>query len=106
MNRYIIQSIFIQFTVCLLAALYTEIWQDVNNNKVRYYYLELTKGPSEQHNIFVRIFISWAAWFLILMNFVSISLLVTLEMVKFFQANFIESDWMIYCQEKDMKCRA
>lgn len=56
--------------------------------------------------MFVRIFISWAAWFLILMNFVSISLLVTLEMVKFFQANFIESDWMIYDEEKDMKCRA
>ena len=84
MNKYIIQSIFIQCSVCLLAAFYTEIWMDVNDNKTRYYYLALNQGPSEDHNIFVRIFISWATWFLIMMNFVSISLLVTLEMVKFF----------------------
>jgi phospholipid-transporting ATPase len=41
-------------------------------------------------------------WFLLLQNFVSISLLVTLEMVKLFQAQFIESDWMLYDIEKDM----
>jgi len=39
------------------------------------------------------------------MNFVSISLLVSLEMVKFFQGGFIESDWMIYDEEKDMKAK-
>ena len=36
------------------------------------------------------------------MNFVSISLLVSLEMVKFAQGVFIEKDWMIYDEEKDI----
>jgi hypothetical protein len=30
------------------------------------------------------------------MNFVSISLLVSLEMVKFVQGVFMENDWMMY----------
>lgn len=36
------------------------------------------------------------------MNFVSIAILVTLEMVKFFQGMFIQWDHMIYDTEKDM----
>lgn len=39
------------------------------------------------------------------MNFVSISLLVSLEMVKFFQGTFIEKDWMIYDELKDMPAK-
>lgn len=41
-------------------------------------------------------------WFIALMNFVSISLLVTLEMAKLAQAYFIECDWLLYDIEKDM----
>lgn len=40
-----------------------------------------------------------------MMNFVSISLLVSLEMVKFFQGVFIEYDWHIYDPEKDMAAK-
>ena len=35
-------------------------------------------------------------------NFVSISLLVSLEMVKFTQGKFMQWDWMMYDLEKDM----
>ena len=35
-------------------------------------------------------------------NMIPISLMVTLEVVKFFQAVFISWDWMIYDEEKDM----
>ena len=35
-------------------------------------------------------------------NFVSISLLVSLEMVKFTQGVFMEKDWLMYDHEKDM----
>jgi P-type E1-E2 ATPase len=44
-------------------------------------------------------------WFIALMNFVSISLLVTLEMVKLMQGIFIESDWMLYDIEKDIHAK-
>ena len=40
------------------------------------------------------------------MNFVSISLLVSLEMVKFFQGKFIEYDWMIFDEEKELSAKA
>lgn len=40
------------------------------------------------------------------MNFVSISLLVSLEGIKFFQGTFIEWDYMTYDPEKDMGCKA
>ena len=43
---------------------------------------------------------------LALMNFVAISLLVTLEMVKFWQGIFIEWDHSIYDEEKDMSAKA
>lgn len=46
-------------------------------------------------------FENFGKWFLIMMNFVSISLLVSLEMVKFAQGIFIEKDWMLYDEEKD-----
>lgn len=42
---------------------------------------------------------------MILLNFVSISLLVSLEMVKFVQGQFIEKDWMIYDEEKNMPAK-
>jgi phospholipid-transporting ATPase len=46
--------------------------------------------------------VSFGTWFLALMNFVAISLMVTLETVKFFQAYFIQEDWMMYDEEKDL----
>lgn len=40
-----------------------------------------------------------------MMNFVSISLLVSLELVKFFQGVFMEKDWMIFDGEKDLSAK-
>jgi hypothetical protein len=46
--------------------------------------------------------VSLGTWFLALMNFVAISLMVTLELIKFFQAYFIQEDWRMFDQEKGM----
>ena len=46
---------------------------------------------------------AFGTWILLFTNMVPISLLVTLEIVKFFQAVFIKWDWEIYDQEKDME---
>ena len=48
---------------------------------------------------------TFLVWFVAMINLVPISLLVTLELVKFFQAYFIQNDVMIYDQEKDMETR-
>jgi len=57
------------------------------------------------NNILFLIVINFCKWFLIMMNFVSISLIVSLEMVKFAQGIFIEKDWMIYDEEKDLPAK-
>jgi hypothetical protein len=51
-------------------------------------------------------FESFGTWYLAMMNMVPISLMVSLEMVKFFQGYFIEQDWRIYDIEKDMHTKA
>jgi hypothetical protein len=51
--------------------------------------MEFDVGATANYSDAQYIFISVIVWFILLMNFVSISLLVTLEMVKFAQAYFI-----------------
>ena len=46
------------------------------------------------------------SWILIFCNFVPISLLVTLEMVKFFQGIFMENDMLMYDADQDYYMRA
>lgn len=56
-------------------------------------------------NVFQDIGISFGTWFLIMMNLVPISLLVTLEMVKFFQGWWIEWDWRMVCPDTGIICK-
>ena len=46
------------------------------------------------------------SWILIFCNFVPISLLVTLEMVKFFQGSFMDMDVDMYDDDQDFAMRA
>jgi len=50
--------------------------------------------------------IAFGTWFIAMMNFVSISLLVTLEMVKFAQAYFISNDVLIFDDDKGIPAAA
>ena len=59
-----------------------------------------------ENNIVIEILFNFAKWFLAMMNFVAISLLVSIEMVKFTQGIFIEWDWLMYDQEKDTPAKA
>jgi len=45
-------------------------------------------------------------WILIFTNFVPISLMVTLELVKFWQGMFMSADYLMYDEEQDMAMRA
>lgn len=121
-NRYIILGIFIQFTVCMVSAIVTSLWEvlNVEPEGQGVYYLELGNsyrldGLSEQSqrisdsgHLYYTIPINFAKWFIAMMNFVAISLLVSLEMVKFAQGVFIESDYMMHDEEKDLpaKCQS
>lgn len=77
-NNYIIVTIVIQSCLCLFAGSYGAIWN--NYFGVKLDYLELPK----EAQLWVSIPVGFGTWFLALMNFVAISMMVTLEMVKFF----------------------
>jgi hypothetical protein len=47
-------------------------------------------------------FFNIGVWFVALMNFVPISLLVTLESINFMQAYFIKNDIQIYDTDRDL----
>ena len=118
-NKYIILGIVIQTVSCLVAAVIEALYAKINSWKDEQpTYLELeydydfSGGPPyrrSQHADYEDLRTSlgdiptnFFAWFLAMQNFVPISLLVSLEMVKFFQGQFIESDHRIYCPEKGL----
>ena len=68
------------------------------------YYLELDKGKVIESGFpFIKKF---GTWILIFTNLVPISLMVTADMVKLFQAIFMSHDMLMYDQEQDMPMRA
>lgn len=84
----------IQFVLCLIACTYGTIWNFTNS----FPYLD---GPvidpnDSQHNIFYFWVKTFSTWLLIFTNFIPISLLLTLELVKFFQGIFMELEWRMY----------
>lgn len=92
MNNLIIQIFVVQVIICFLTSLTACIWQkqiegDMNS------YLNLT---DTEKSFGAQLFIKWGTWILIFTNFVPISLLVTLEMVKFFQGICISKDAKTY----------
>jgi len=93
-NRYIILGIGIQSIVCLIGAILNSVWElflkaqgndptylELNSN-YDFYKSPPVKSSGEQP-IYIEIPINFGKWFLAMMNFVAISLLVSLEMVKF-----------------------
>lgn len=76
-NIYILIIVCIQMLICLLAAIFTTIWE--LRYAVNFSYLEI----SDNSNFTISLFVSFGTWFLSFVNFVPISLLVTLELVKF-----------------------
>ena len=94
-NMYILVTISIQTFLCLMAALYTSIWQHYEGYKYEYLEFQSDQTVGKETGFYL------GTWFLALMNFVSISLLVTLEMVKFTQGIYIGWDVMMFDEEKN-----
>lgn len=85
MNNQILLIFVIQIIMCAFAGLFYVTY--INNNKDEQTYLEYIE--EEDATTFLKKF---GNWILIFGNFVPISLLVTLEFVRFFQAYLIQND--------------
>mgnify|MGYP000731217650 CR=1 FL=1 len=91
-NIYILVTMLIQFVISVGAGISTEIWTYFKGSNYWYIYPD---GDEDDNSLGVSIAQATATWFIALMNFVPISLLVTLEMINFIQAYFISVDVMI-----------
>mmetsp|Transcript_19303 Transcript_19303/g.13961 ORF Transcript_19303/g.13961 Transcript_19303/m.13961 type:complete len:311 (+) Transcript_19303:560-1492(+) len=102
-NMQILYIFILQMAFCVVATVYGSIWRETNTGSTQGYLLIETVGSrgftlEDFFNDIERFF----TWILIFTNLVPISLMVTLEVVKFLQAFFIEWDYRIYDTEKDM----
>ena len=67
------------------------------------YYLGIVKTESGAFHSFLKYL---GTWILIFTNFVPISLMVSLELVKFWQAIFMSNEILMFDEEQDMEMRA
>ena len=99
MNLQILIVIAMQFFIVVLGGLAGYIFAEEERGKAKYLQLEeenynsviMAKFPA------LTILVRMGTWILLLTNFVPISLLVSVEMVKYFQALFIEWDAEMVC---------
>eukprot|EP00743_Colponemidia_sp_Colp-15_P004663 GILK01005024.1.p1 GENE.GILK01005024.1~~GILK01005024.1.p1 ORF type:complete len:1174 (-),score=231.08 GILK01005024.1:215-3736(-) len=89
MNRQIIYVFLLQMILCLFGGIYNGIWLEEHTRTAGYLHLE-------EYNFFSAVVIRTFTWMLIFTNFVPISLVVSLETVKYCQACFIAWDEKIY----------
>jgi phospholipid-transporting ATPase len=107
-NNYILLIMLLQLCLSLTGAIGNAVWQAVNYKSLDYYLcFDCIEDPSRGgRNAVANFFISLGTWFLMIVNIVPISLMVTLEIVKFVQAYFIQWDTNMYDQSKDMPAKA
>ena len=78
-NWYIVLMVGIQIVVCIVAAIFSSIITYTASNTTKYFYLGYDPDTSLWYNLGV----AFGTWFIQFMNLVPISLMVTLEVVKF-----------------------
>ena len=97
MNKYILITMCIQILFSLVAGSITALWTVFRGEDYWYIYPEPKQANSI--NLAMEIPLQTGVWFIALMNFVPVSLLVTLEMINVLQAYFISVD-IDMCDEK------
>ena len=97
---FIMQVIF-----SLSGAIYCAMWTIENDDNS---YLDFAKGSQNyaKDDLTYIILTMTGSWILIFCNFVPISLLVTLEMVKFFQGSFMDYDTLMFDYDQMFAMRA
>lgn len=101
MNQQIIYIFIIQCFICFICSFIYSLWYSDRTTDTDQY-LDLNTYHRSSFNTFVFQFFSWM---LLFSNFVPISLIVTLEMVKFLQAKFLSMDLEMYYEPYDMPAK-
>lgn len=94
-----------QVVLASIGAIFGASW--VTKYQAYTKYLGTTEVPEDEMKGFGYYLLQQiGTWILIFTNFVPISMMVTLELVKFWQAGFMTKDHTMFDQEQDMAMRA
>lgn len=97
-NRYILIIIFVQFCLCLTAAVGCYLFLDANRHDHKY-----IRGLGNSNG--VQATLTYFTYFLLLNTMLPISLTITLELLKVFQGYFMQSDLEMYSELRDRPCK-
>lgn len=85
-GKAVLTTFFILLSICLLSGILYSSWEAANQDILHKYMID------SKHSFFRNMFVRMGNWILIFGNFVPISLMLTLETVKFFQGGLISID--------------
>lgn len=94
-DQFLILMFILQFCLCFFAATFQGSWTTLYSQ--RHWYVAIEDISSVPEDSILRMF----TWYIILAQFVPISLIVSLELVKTMQAFFITQDLSIYDETTD-----
>lgn len=90
MNKQIAIVFVFQLIFCLFSSFYGAIWYSNHHQELSY--LHIDPNQSVDNSFSYNLIVRYGNWLIIFQNFVPISLMVTVEMVKFIQGIFISKD--------------
>lgn len=97
-NRQILALLAILIIICLISTICSLFWIKFNGN---HWYITDMKSQ-----VPTNFFLIMLTFFILYNNLIPISLQVTLEVVRFLQAHFINCDLEMYCEETDTPAMA
>jgi magnesium-transporting ATPase (P-type) len=105
MNNQIFIILIFQFILSTISSIYNYYWLKNNLNNLNYLYDEKNQNIINSSYPFFRIISGIGTWILIFTNLVPISLLVSLEMIKFIQGIYITRDPEIYDEVENIPAK-
>lgn len=108
-TKSIIIIMLVEAVLCMIAAAVATVWNDIYDESTSVYLAldsqKAMQGDWKWYTYLEVFFKTFFTWVLLFTNMVPISLLVTVEIVKFAQAMFISWDVNIYDKDRDMPTR-
>lgn len=98
LNKYIIYMFVFLVVFCLLGTTMNELWHWDNRLQADYMFMF-------DRTLWVDVLVRFGNWILIFGNLIPISLMVSLEGVKFIQARIISKDLEMYTEHNDTWCQ-
>ena len=99
LNYFVFFTMCVQLSFSIIGSIILTIWTEYDGDEHWYLY---PNRDNNETNMAAQGFYNIGVWFIALMNFVPISLLVTLETISVMQAYFIKNDIEVYDTDRNL----